>query len=103
MKTARKPGVHSIVPEQKTYSFPALDRKKLYDVMQKRLANVSLCHDWAQIIREYLKEQGIFKDIDVSHSDYSLPEITSQDFPKGHIVEPDEEGDAVTTIGRFVM
>ena len=74
---------HDTGPEQKTYSFPAFDRKKLYDVMQKRLTNVSSCRDRVQMIHEYLEEQGAFEDIMAFDSDYRLPEITSQDFPKG--------------------
>lgn len=70
-------------PGQKACRFPAFDRKKLYDVMQKRLTNVSSCRDRVQMIHEYLEEQGAFEDIMAFDSDYRLPEITSQDFPKG--------------------
>lgn len=63
MNTASKPEDHDTGPKQKTYNFPAFDRKKLYDAMQKRLTTVSSCCDRVQIIHEYWEKQGVFKDI----------------------------------------
>lgn len=83
MNIVNKLKKHEGKPEPKAFSVPALDRKKFYNEMKKRLKNVSSCRDQVQIIHEYLEERGAFKDIVAFEIDCRLPEITSQDFPKG--------------------
>lgn len=69
--------------KQKVCDFPAFDRKEFHDEMKERLRSVSSCRDRVQMIHEYLEERGVFKDLAAADFDCKLPEITSQDFPKG--------------------